>query len=91
MNKGIIEIIINQTLLELLNEIQDPRVEIFWRPRVIAKGFLLRNIRIHDLFRKNILLVQKEHDAGIGKRPIVAHAPKQFERFRHAIRSSRFR
>jgi len=91
VNERIVEIVINQTFLELLNEIQNSAVEIFWRPRVICKGFLCRNVAVVDLLRKDVLLVQKEHDGSIGKGSVVADRAEELQRLGHSVRSFGFR
>ena len=46
MNKRIVEIIIDQTVFEFLNEIKDSVVKIFRRSWIICKWFLFRYITV---------------------------------------------
>ena len=73
MNKTVVEIVVNQTLLELLDKVQDARIEIVRRTRVVGKLLLGGNVTVHDFLGKNIFLVQKQHNRSIGKGSIVAH------------------
>mmetsp|Transcript_17346 Transcript_17346/g.24579 ORF Transcript_17346/g.24579 Transcript_17346/m.24579 type:complete len:202 (-) Transcript_17346:843-1448(-) len=85
MNKGIIELIINQTILELLDEVKHTMIEILRWPGIIRKRPLRSNVTIHDLFGKYIPLVQKEHDGSIGKGTVVTHTPEQFQSLHHTV------
>jgi len=85
VNERVIEVIVDQTILKLLNEVQNPMVEIFGRSGIIAKWPLSGNVAVHDLFREYILLIQEEQDGGIGERSVVADRSEQFEGLDHAV------
>mmetsp|Transcript_30775 Transcript_30775/g.45588 ORF Transcript_30775/g.45588 Transcript_30775/m.45588 type:complete len:254 (+) Transcript_30775:302-1063(+) len=90
MDEGVVELVVDETVLEFLNEVQHSMVEFLWRTRIIVEGPLSCNVAIQNLLGKNILLVEEKHNGSIGKGSIVANRPKEFERFHHTIRSLRF-
>lgn len=77
MNKGVVEIDVNQALLELLYKVEHSGIEILRRPRVVCKWLLRRNITVQYLFRKDILLIQKQHNRSVCKSPIIANGFEQ--------------
>mmetsp|Transcript_12883 Transcript_12883/g.26679 ORF Transcript_12883/g.26679 Transcript_12883/m.26679 type:complete len:377 (+) Transcript_12883:250-1380(+) len=85
MYEGIVELIIDETVLELLYEVQDPMVKVLGGSSVIPKGTLIGDVTVHDLLCKYILLVQEEHNGCVGKGPVVAHGPEELKSLNHAV------
>ena len=85
MDEGIIELIVDEAVLELLDEIQDAVVEVLGRASVVAERTLRDDVARHNFLGKDILLVEEEHDGGIGKGSVVAHRAEQLQRLDHAV------
>jgi hypothetical protein len=62
MNKRVIEIIVDQTFLEFLDEIQYPTIEFPLRASVVLKWFLCLNVTVQNLLCKDVFLVQEQHN-----------------------------
>mmetsp|Transcript_17009 Transcript_17009/g.48860 ORF Transcript_17009/g.48860 Transcript_17009/m.48860 type:complete len:379 (+) Transcript_17009:945-2081(+) len=85
MDEGIVELVVDEAVLELLDEVQDAVVEVLGRAGVVAERALGDNVARHNFLGKDVLLIQEEHDGGVGKGAIVAHRAEQLQRFDHAV------
>ena len=59
MDEGIIELIVDEAVLELLDEIQDAVVEVLGRAGVVAERTLRDDVARHNFLGKDILLVEE--------------------------------
>mmetsp|Transcript_61441 Transcript_61441/g.181589 ORF Transcript_61441/g.181589 Transcript_61441/m.181589 type:complete len:326 (+) Transcript_61441:430-1407(+) len=85
MNKGIIELIVDETILKLLDEVQNTMIEVLRRSSVVRERSLCGDIRVHDLFGKDVFLVKKEHDRCIGKGAVIANRAEKLKGLHHSV------